>query len=199
MRRIGLLAALAMGVPGRAEAHLVGVAFGDFYAGTLHLLSSPGDLALLAVVGLLVAAQTRVTGQAALLALPLGLTLGVLAVWAELPLPAAEPWVALCLGFGGLATALALRLPGSVTTAFTGAAGALIGASNAVAALDGGVNWALYGSGVVAAGTVLGTLAIAVLATLYAWRSWVPLAQRVLASWFAAAGAMVFGLSFAGI
>ncbi len=191
---------LALGVglaPAPASAHLVGMEFGDFYAGALHLLTSPASLALLLAFAVLAGLQARERARWALLALPFGLLAGV-GLAAALPVP--EDPTASASGFAamGLLAAFALRLPAWALGAFAAASGLVVGAENGAAGQGAEIDWLLFAAGIAATGTLLGTLLIAASAALHGWRGWVALAQRALGSWFAAVGAMALALSLAG-
>ncbi len=196
--RVAALALALALAPGAARAHLVGVEFGDFYAGALHLATSPSDVALLLALAVLAGLQMRERARWVLLALPLGLAAGVATAAAGAVLPPLQPLNAGGLAVGGLLAALAVPLPAWALAAFAAVAGHVIGAENGLAGREGGVDWWLFASGVTVTGTVVGTLAVAGAAALADWRSWVRLGQRVLGSWFAAVGAMVLGLAVAG-
>lgn len=199
MRRAGLfVAALAALGPARAEAHLVGVEFGDFYAGALHLLTAPADVALLMGLALVTAVQPRETGRWSLAALPIGLVAGIFAAALTAGSVAIDPVVALVLAAAGLAATAALRMPAALIAALAAGIGLLLGLANGTAAVGTPVDWWLYGAGVVATGTFLGTMAVAGMTALREWQAWVPIAQRVVGSWLAAVGAMVFALAVAG-
>ncbi|MEM6677358.1 MAG: HupE/UreJ family protein [Pseudomonadota bacterium] len=184
-------------VPTPAAAHLVGVEFGDFYGGVLHLATAPADVSLLLALGALAGMQRPESARWSLATLPLGLLLGLLlavlgpgmALTSE-----AAAGTALCIGLAGLAAAAAVRMPGALLAAFAGVAGAILGLSNGIAAIPARVDWILYGGGVLIVGTFLGTMAIAISTALAAWRSEVRLGQRVIGSWFGAAGTIVFAL-----
>ena len=193
LRLFAILTALMLPQP--AAAHLVGVEFGDFYAGVLHLTLAIEQVVALLVLGLVGAMQPRETARWMLLALPLGLIAGISATLV-LALPAnMDPAVAASLFIPGIigVAAFHLRIAGVVLLAL--AVGGVLGFANGLSADEVPVDWLLYASGVVVAGTAIGTWLISLATVVNGLRSWTPLAERVLCSWFAAAGAIFFAFS----
>ncbi len=183
--------------PEPAAAHLVGMEFGDFYAGALHLITSPANLALLVALAVLAGMQKREAARWALLALPLGLAMGVAAAAAtELP---DDLGPASALGFAatGVLAAFALRLPALALALLASGAGLVIGIENGATGRGVEIDWTLFAGGIIATGALIGTLLIAISAALHDWQAWVKLGQRVLGSWFAAIGAMALALALA--
>lgn len=195
------LAAIALGAalwPGYASAHLVGVEFGDFYAGALHVVSGPADLAMLIGLGVIAGFQPRERARWMLAALPLGIAIGAsLGVLAP-DLLATQSLIPAGLALLGLAGAAALRVSTPVLIALAAAAAFVHGHANGQVASVEDVDRVLYVTGVAMAGTLIGTLAIAVASVLIDRTAWTPIGARVLASWVAAVGTVVFGLSVAG-
>lgn len=184
--------------PTPAAAHLVGVEFGAFYAGALHLTLAIEHMVGLLALGLVAAAQPREAARWMLLGLPVGLGLGlVLALLAPSDQPL-DLMIALSLAAPGLIGAAALRAPSWALAALAAAVGAAHGYANGMATHEAPIDWPLFAAGVVTAGTVLGTLAIALAAAAADLARWAPLAQRVLSSWIAAAGATFLAVSAAG-
>lgn len=201
MRRALVVAATIL-VPGTAQAHLVGVEFGAFYAGALHLTVGVDYVALLLAVALLAALQDRARARWVLAALPLGLLAGVaIGVTGLVPadLVALErPTIAVGLVIvGGLGLA-ALRVPTVALVALSGAAGLLIGAANGIALQDAALDPVLYAAGIAVAGTVLITLLLAGATALSAMRDWLRLGNRVASSWLATLGVLLVGLGLSG-
>ncbi|MCG8443015.1 MAG: HupE/UreJ family protein [Caulobacterales bacterium] len=190
----GLAAALA---PSPASAHLVGVEFGDFYAGALHLASAPEHVAVLAALGLAAARQPRERARWMLLALPLGLGAGVAVAWGTGATLLLDPMVGASLAVAGLIGVAALRLPMWTLALLAALIGAVHGFANGDAGREAPIDWPLYAGGVTTAGAVIGSLLIAIATALVNWRSWTPLAGRVVASWLAAVGIIFLGLSLA--
>lgn len=196
VRLLGTLVVLMLPQP--AAAHLVGVEFGDFYAGVLHLTLAIEQVVALLVLGLVAAMQPRETARWMLLALPLGLIGGICATLAFPPPASMDPVVAASLFIPGLigVAALRLRIVGVVLLAL--AVGGVLGFANGLSADEVPVDWLLYACGVVVAGTAIGTWLISLATVVNGLRSWTPLAERVLCSWFAAAGAIFFAFSLTG-
>lgn len=193
--RLVALACLAALLPGNAQAHLVGLAFGDFYAGSLHLMLAPEHVAAMLIVGLIGAQQRIETGRWALIALPLGLILGCVAALGIDAVDAVDPLVAASLAVGGLLGIAALRLPAAAMIAVAAGMGILHGYANGVSGRDAPVDMVLYLSGIAAAGAVLGTLGLAGATALMHWQDWVRLGSRVLSSWVATVGVLMIGLT----
>ena len=188
-------ALLMMTLPQPASAHLVGVELGDFYAGVLHLTLAIEQVVALLVLGLVAAMQPQETARWMLLALPLGLIAGICATLVVAPPASMDPAVAASLFIPGIigVAAFRLRIVGVVLLAL--AVGGVLGFANGLSADEVPVDWLLYASGVVVAGTAIGTRLISLATVVSGLRSWVPLAERVLCSWFAAAGAIFFAFS----
>jgi len=199
--RTAALAGLASALPVPAEAHLVGVEFGAFYAGALHLTLGFDYVALLLAVVLLAALQDRERSRWVLAALPAGLVVGVLAApflpadtgTAELPAIAAG--LAVIAGLG----VAAVRLGAAPLAVLTGLAGLILGAANGISVIDAPATdpW-LYGAGVVTAGTVLGTLGVAAASVLAGLSATHRLGARVACSWLATLGVLLLGLGASG-
>ena len=192
MRRLAL-ALLLVATPLPAQAHLVGMEFGDFYAGALHLLISPEHATILLALALVAAFQPVSEARWVLAALPAGFALGSLG-GALLPAEIAAGVLGASLAVIGLLAALALRIGTVVVAGLTLAAAALHGFANMQPALGTAELW-LYGAGAIAAGTVAGSVLTAVFSTFSARTSWMPIAYRVLAGWIVAIGTMYTGLS----
>ncbi|MEL7109805.1 MAG: HupE/UreJ family protein [Pseudomonadota bacterium] len=191
-----LAAALAFGLVAQpAHAHLVGVEFGDFYAGALHVLSAPEHVAALVGLALLAAFHPRESSRWILLGIPVGLIVGV-ALAAFTPLEISmEPAIALTLILAGLVGIVARPMAAALLATFGGAVALIHGFVNAVSARDVSVDWLLYGSGIVATFSVLIVLLIAAVATLAEMADWVQIAARAVSSWITAIGVMYLAVS----
>lgn len=201
MHRFWVALGAACLLPGRAEAHLVGVEFGEFYAGVLHLGTSPEHVGVLLALGFLAASQPRERARWMLAALPAGLLAGVLAGILSGPgveIAALAPWIGASLVLAGGLGLLARTLPAAALAALAGAVGLLHGLANGLLGEETPIDWRLYAAGVVTAGTVIGTLAIAGATALADLAHWLRLGTRVLASWVTAVGAIFLGLALAG-
>lgn len=191
-----LAAALAFGlVAPPAHAHLVGVEFGDFYAGALHVLSAPEHVAAIIGLALLAAFHPREASRWILLGVPVGLIVGVaVAVFTPVVI-AMEPAIALTLILAGLVGITARPLPAAFLATFGGAVVLVHGFVNAVSAREVSVDWLLYGGGIVATFAVLIVLLIAAVATLAEMADWVKIAARAVSSWITAIGVMYLAVS----
>ncbi|MEO0762239.1 MAG: HupE/UreJ family protein [Pseudomonadota bacterium] len=196
-----LVALPAVLAAGPASAHLVGIEFGGFYAGAMHVATVPAGLALMAGLAVIAAGQARENARWMLATLPLGLMLGALAGTSWDAAAALAPWLwplsAAGIAIAGALAILSRPLPAVVLGALAGLFGLAMGIDNGLAAQGSDVPVWLYTAGVVAAGTVIGTLAVAALtAVLPAW-PWKRLAGRVAGSWLAAIGLVSFGAALA--
>ena len=191
LRRLTLAAVFAC-APLPAQAHLVGMEFGAFYAGAMHLLISPEHVTILLALALIAVFQPREHARWTLAALPAGLLVGALAMLATNA--AFPPYVAgASLAVAGLIAALALRIGALALVGLVAAMAALHGYANMLPAEGMAQLW-LYGLGVIAAGTVAGTVLTAVLSEAQNKASWMPIAYRVVAGWIVAIGSMYAGL-----
>lgn len=191
--RQGLAIALLICLPVPAHAHLVGMEFGEFYAGALHLLVTPEHVVLLLALALMSGLRPREEARWILAALPLGFALGALAG----TLGAAEISAVVLgasLAVTGLCAALALPLKAAAMAGLAATVAALHGYANMLPALGSAQIW-LYALGVVAAGTATGTLLIAVLSALAGRTSWLSTAYRVVAGWIVAVGTLYAALT----
>ena len=178
-----------------AYAHLVGVEFGDFYAGALHIVSAPEHVATLFGVALLAAFHPREASRWILLGVPVGLVAGVaLAAFTPLEIPL-EPAVAITLVLAGILGVVARPMPAAALVVMGGVIAMVHGFVNAASARTVNVDWTLYGGGIVAAGTVLIILFIAAVATLAEAISWIRIAARALSSWISAIGLLYLAVS----
>ncbi|MEL7470893.1 MAG: HupE/UreJ family protein [Pseudomonadota bacterium] len=191
-----LLIGALLFLPSPAHAHLVGMEFGDFYAGALHLIVAPEHVAILITLACIAAFQSRNVARWILIALPVGLGFGGAAamIWTtEIP----TTLIGLSLAMLGIAAAAALRVHLAVLIAASVLVAGLHGFTNALPAADGGADPLLYTLGAMSAGTVLGTIGIAAATVLAARHRMVPMAYRIVAGWITASGAMYGALSLA--
>lgn len=178
-----------------AYAHLVGVEFGDFYAGALHIVSAPEHLAILFGVALLAAFHPREVSRWILLGVLVGLVAGVvLAAFTPLEIPL-ESAMAITLILAGILGVVARPMPAFALVVMGGVIAMVHGFVNAASARTVDVDWLLYGGGIVAAGTVLIILFIAAVATLAEAASWIRITARALSSWISAIGLLYLAVS----
>lgn len=194
-RALVALAGLAALAPRPAAAHLVGVEFGDFYAGALHVLTGVEYVAGLVGLSILAALQPRAAGRWVLVAAPPAMALGALVGALGAVSPAADPLAfGAVAGVGALAAA-GVRLPAWGVGAVAACVGLVHGYANGLAALEGELHPALYAAGVAAAGGVGVTLGAALATAAAARARIVAIAWRVAGSWIAAIGAAALALS----
>lgn len=196
LRRAPLvLAVVLVGMPGRADAHLLNTGLGPFYDGLAHLFVTPMDLLPVVAMALLAGLRGPRFGRAALFALPAGWIAGSLCgalVGAPLTLPRVTAAATVALG-GLVAADRPLSLP-AVTALAIGIA--------VFSGMRNGVELASAPSGgLVAAGIACAIFAVVSLASgqAAAVRAvWSRTALRVAGSWIAASGLFMFGWAMRG-
>ena len=199
MRR-GMVRGLAWGLavaalPGPAQAHLVGVEFGAFYAGALHLIMAPEHGAGLLALALATAVQPRERAWISLAILPAALMLGALAgLLASIDRDMA-PWIGASLILAGAVGTIGRALPWAMLGGLAAAIGAIHGYANGLSALGTEVDSRLYGAGIVIAGTVIGTLLIGLSAAALELHPVARLGARVVASWVTTVGLLFLALT----
>jgi urease accessory protein len=187
--RLGAGIALTL-APGLAAAHLASTGLGPLYDGVSHFLLSPEDLVPAAGIALFAGLRGAAHARRAIFALPLAWLLGGLAALHAAPLYAGLQWSAAWFVVIGALLAADAKLPATATAVF--------------AALTGAVHGYCNGSGLgisLTTGTVLIglTLAVFVLAVFCAALAvllraqWARIALRVVGSWIAASGLLMFG------
>jgi urease accessory protein len=183
----GVLAGTCSG----ASAHSPVPGIGHFYAGMLHPLLVPAHLMAIIAMGLWLGQRWPGNGPALLavvLAVPVGMAAGGLTAWPHGELALLGLTTAVCL-----AVAAARAMPLAVLAAVGAVLGAMLGVDSLPDGLRGRPLWLSLG------GTWLAVLlGMAVMVTLaeVATRPWQKVAQRVLASWLAAAAVFVLALSW---
>jgi len=204
----GLIAAgLLFAQVSAAEAHIVAIRLGDFYAGALHPLTDLQDILLWLAMGLLAGSMGAARGRWLVLVFPLGLLAGLAlgqtigGIGAN---PAVDAAVAVVLG---LLLAAAARVPTVLLCAIAIALAVLRGAANA-GDLDPATNNLLFAAGLACAGYAAITLVMALTLVFRgpvadtskasdASKAWRGIALRALGGWIAAIGLMMAGLAFA--
>ena len=194
---IAPLLLLLHGAP--AQAHIVSIRLGDFYAGALHPLTDLQDLILWAALGVLAGALGAAKGRWLVLIFPIGLLAGMTAAnWLGTATmgPVLNASMILLLGLL-LAAAPRIPLAGLCMIAF------------AVALVRGAVNAGdlapqsdrlLFAAGLACAGYVTITLLMAIAVAFIQpeiTTGWRHITLRSLGGWIAAIGLMMLGLSFA--
>ncbi|MEL6476101.1 MAG: HupE/UreJ family protein [Pseudomonadota bacterium] len=197
MRRRLPVLALLLALPGPAEAHLVGVEFGEFYAGALHLTLAPEYLAGLLGLAVLSGLQAKPVAVWSVLALPLALTLGAFAgvLAPGLSAQGLQSAIGASLLAVGLLGLIAVALPGWALGLATFGLGVVHGYDNGASAAGSEVDWRLYAAGIAVAGTVIGTLLTGLAVALVEQMRPARLGLRVLASWIATVGLLFLALT----
>ena len=185
-----MLAALAVLLPGSAQAHAVSSSLGDFYGGGLHLLGSPEHLLTVLGLGMLLGAGGREIAREPLLlpALPLALAAGA----ASAGLAPAAAWAGtLSLLLLGGALAASTRPPRPVLAVAVALLGIACGLANG-AAMTPTTDRLLFAPGVAIAGFLVAFHGM--LLARAARPFWARVAVRVAGSWIAATGILVLGM-----
>jgi len=185
-----LLAAILLFSPSVALAHLVNSGLGPVYDGALHLLLSPGDLLGLIAFALLAGLRGARTGRMTVVGMSLAWLLAGLAGLNLANVPDMQLLVVVSLIVPGAMVAFDVQLPPVWIGMLAGLYGALHGVLNGAAL-----------SAIGAGATALAGIVMTVLLTsLLISAAVVPLknaasriAVRVLGSWVAAVGILMFG------
>jgi hydrogenase/urease accessory protein HupE len=186
---IGLVAGSALLCsPSRAFAHLVTTGMGPVYDGIGHLLMTPEDLVPVLALALYAGLRGSIAGRRAMFLLPIAWFIGGLAGSmvnnvAMLPIPAMS-----FLILGGLVAA-DLCMPDTAVTGLVIALGLVHGFLNGAALREGAGTLGLFG--IMAMLFVLVTLVSALVVSL--GKPWARIAVRVVGSWIAAIGLLMFG------
>ena len=198
----GLIAAtvlLAQASP--AEAHIVALRLGDFYAGALHPLTDLQDLILWGAVGMLGGTLGATRGRWLVLVFPLGLLTGLaLAETFGITITGSTVDAAMVLVLG-LLLAAAVRIPTAALCALAFVLAAVRGAANA-SDLGPETDRLLFAAGLACSGYALITL---VMALVLAFRgaetstptNWRKITLQALGGWIAAIGLMMVGYGLA--
>lgn len=201
LTRALIAAALLLLQAPAAEAHIVAIRLGDFYAGALHPLTDLQDVLLWLAMGVLAGSLGAARGRWLVAVFPLGLLAGLM-LGTDIGVIAAKPAVdAIIAVILGLLLAAGARVPTVVLCLMAFALAALRGAANA-SDLPPNTDRLLFAGGLVCAGYAAITLIMALTLafrgpladTSTAWRG---IALRALGGWIAAIGLMMAGLAFA--
>ncbi|MGJ4946204.1 HupE/UreJ family protein [Bradyrhizobium sp. HKCCYLS1011] len=205
----GLIAtALLLAQAPAAEAHIVAIRLGDFYAGALHPFTDLQDVLLWLAMGLLAGSLGAMRGRWLVALFPLGLLAG-LALGAKVGAIAANPAVdAVIAVVLGLLLAAGARVPTALLCVMAFALAALRGAANA-SDLAPNTDRLLFAGGLACAGYAAITLIMALTLAFGgpsdsskdiskdSSKDWRGIALRALGGWIAAIGLMMAGLAFA--
>ena len=198
----GLIAAavlLAQASP--AEAHIVALRLGDFYAGALHPLTDLQDIILWGAIGMLGGTLGAARGRWLVLVFPLGLLTGLaLAESFGITITGSTVDAAMVLVLG-LLLATAVRIPTAALCALAFALAAVRGAANATD-LGPETDRLLFAAGLACSGYAVITLVMALVLTFRGADSSAPIGWRkitlqALGGWIAAIGLMMVGYGFA--
>jgi urease accessory protein len=196
-----IAAAVLLAQAGPAEAHIVALRLGDFYAGALHPLTDLQDIILWGAMGVLGGMLGAARGRWLVLVFPLGLLAGLaLAQSFEITLTGSTVDAAMVLVLG-LLMATAVRIPMAVLCALAFALAVIRGAANATD-LGPETDRLLFAAGLACSGYAVITL---VMALALAFRgadtsapiSWRKITLQALGGWIAAIGLMMVGYGLA--
>ena len=190
-----LVALAASAAPTPAAAHLVGVEFGDFYAGFLHVYSGVEHIAALTAIALLAALQPPRVGRWALVCTPPLMLLGAAIAQGGAASGVAGSLAA--LSAVGLAAAVGARLSVTSFIGLVAACAVLHGYVNGRAADGAAIDMRLYASGVAVAGGVAVTLGAAAASVALERGPVARIGARAVASWLAALGLIIGALQAA--
>lgn len=194
---VALCGALALR-PEAASAHLIGIEFGPFYAGALHVVTGIEYVATLLGISLLASLQTREAARWVLVCTPVALLCGAaLAGAIRWDIPAAMA-VMLLLAIIGLLCALRPALHPAQLAVVAVASTSAVAYVNGLAIESGGSLLWLHASGVTAIGTVIVTLATAAFTGLAARAKTLEVLYRIAGSWIGAIGLIMFSLTIIG-
>lgn len=185
-----------------AQAHIVAIRLGDFYAGALHPFTDLQDVLLWLALGLLAGSLGAMRGRWLVLVFPIGLLTGLTVAPALGNIGANAAVDASLAVLLGLLLAAAARVPTVLLCGLAFVLAVLRGAANAVD-LAASTDRMLFGAGLVCMGYAAITLVMALTLTFRrtdtgAAPSWPDIALRALGGWIAAIGLMMGALAFAG-
>jgi hydrogenase/urease accessory protein HupE len=189
MRRRATLAAFALLLASRADAHLVTTGLGPVYDGIGHLLLTPEDLVPILALALYAGLRGARAGRLALFVLPLAWLAGGL-LGLRFGGATSAPLPALSYILLGLLVAADVKLPDAAVAALACGLGLVHGFLNGPA-LAGTGPGALGLVGIAAVGFVTIALASALVVSLKAPAA--RIAVRVAGSWIAAIGLLLLG------
>lgn len=189
-RAVHWSAATLLCIPSVAFAHLVNSGLGPIYDGALHLLLSPGDLLGLVAFAMLSGLRGAKAGRLTVV----GMTVAwLLAGLIGLRMPAVPPMpllLVVSLVVPGAMVAFDVKLPPVFIALLAALFGLLHGLQNGAALSATGAGTAAL-SGIVM--TVLLTSLLISAAIVPIEAAWSRIAVRVLGSWVAAVGILMFG------
>lgn len=197
--RFGLAASAFLAcvlAPTAASAHLVDIRFGEFYGGTLHLLTGVEYALVLFALSLMASLHKVEAARWMIGAAPLGVLIGALVA---MGLPGLQLALVLTLSLTvlGLLAALGKSLPAALMVMIGFCAASLLGYENG-RAITGDADALLFLSGLTVSTFVVVTLSLAILTYSQSIASWSRLALRAVGSWIAAVSLIVLALGLQG-
>lgn len=181
-------AALLVGHPATAAAHLVTTGMGPVYDGAGHLFLTPEDLVPVLAIALFAGLRGPAAGRRAMFLMPPAWLMGgLIGSVLRFGAPASTPALSF-LVLGGL-VASDLRAPVAWVSGLAVIVGLVHGFGNGAVLRDGAGTLGLIG--IVAMSFVVVTLVAASVVSLRV--PWMRIAVRVAGSWIAAVGLLMFG------
>jgi urease accessory protein len=174
--------------PSRVAAHLVTTGMGPVYDGIGHLLLTPEDLVPVLALALYAGLRGTASGRKAMFLLPIAWFLGGLA-GSALNITAGAVLPALSFLLLGVLVAVDLSLPAAAVSGIAIVLGLVHGFLNGTALREGAGTLGLVG--IMSILFIIVTLASAFVVSLK--RPWARVAVRVIGSWIAAIGLLMFG------
>jgi urease accessory protein len=196
-----IAAAVLLAQAGPAEAHIVALRLGDFYAGALHPLTDLQDIIPWGAIGMLGGTLGAARGRWLVLVFPLGLLTGLaLAESFGITVTGSTVDAAMVLVLG-LLLATAVRIPTAALCALAFALAVVRGAANA-SDLGPETDRLLFAAGLACSGYAVITLVMALVLTFRgadtsAPTGWRKITLQALGGWIAAIGLMMVGYGFA--
>lgn len=185
-----VVGAAVLFAPSAASAHTAFVALGSFWAGVLHPLTAPDEIAVLLGLAVWARLQERRRDMVLVGAVFAGCFVGVVAV-SEWGRPfAGEALTAVAMVVVGVAGAVRLAIGGGPLAMVGAAGGAVLGGAAAEGTTE--VSLGLFAAGAAVASA--SALSYALIATARADAEWSRIALRAGASWIAAIGLMIAAL-----
>jgi urease accessory protein len=191
-----LLTLVLLSLPARADAHLVNTGFGPFYDGLSHLFVSVEDLLAVLALGLLAGLGGPRHGKGVLFTLTGAWILGGLAGLAQTSEIKFQLAAVISFLFVGALVAFDRELPIGVVIGLAGVLGVLHGFLNGTAMVAA----KLGATGLIGIG--LGVFVLtAFVAAFVVWvrPQWARVGVRVVGSWIAAVGLLMFGWTARGM
>jgi hydrogenase/urease accessory protein HupE len=184
-----------LGLPARADAHLVNTGLGPFYDGLSHLFISPEDLLAVLALGLLAGLGGPRYGRFVLFSLTGAWMAGGLAGLAQASEIASQLAAIIPFFVVGVLVVLDRRLPIALVVGFAVALGLVHGFLNGTAMVAAN----LGAIGLIGIGSAV-FVVIALVAAFVVWLqpAWARIGVRIAGSWIAAVGMLMVGWTMRG-